>query len=272
MPELPDQNPESWNKTSRDYDKNILGLMEPFIEEIVQRVEPSSNHKVLDVAAGSGAVTMALASKVDSVKATDFASSMLEILKEKAKAEGLGNVETQVMDGQDLKLEDETFDRVCSNFGIIFFPDRVKGFAEMKRVLKPGGKAIVTGWCGPDKFEAFGLFMGSVKKALPEMPPPPAPPPIFSLADSNLFEKEMKEAGFSDVKLETVSHKFEMESGEAFWELFRSSAPPAVALLKKVGPEATAKIRGVVLDAIKERFGSGPVVLMNAAHIAVGVR
>src|SRR5439155_2897136 len=117
------------------------------------------------------------------VVAVDFASKMVEILERHCARAGHTNVVAHVMNGQSLGLPDGSFDRVLSNFGVIFFPDRIKGFAEAHRVLRPGGRAVVSAWSSPERFEAFGLFMGAVQRAVPDMPRPARPPAPLSLAD-----------------------------------------------------------------------------------------
>jgi SAM-dependent methyltransferase len=268
----PDQRPDGWSRTSAEYNEHVWDFMEPFVAAMLERAELDSAHAALDVAAGSGAVTMQMAPKVRSVLSTDFAEGMLDELRNRVSEAGVDNVEVRQMDGQALDLADESVDRVCSNFGLIFFPDRHKGFSEMRRVLRPGGRAVVSGWCGPDRFEVFGVFVGAVRAALPDRPAPAAPPPVFSLASSDQFEKEMKAAGFEEVRIDTIEHGFDIDSPEAFWELMSTSAPPAVFLLESVGPDDAKRIRDQVLSDLRARFGDGAFTLNNAAHLGIGIR
>ena len=172
--------PESWSAASQGYAEKVApALMESFAEEFIDRLKVDGNSEVLEVGAGSGALTETLAKKVKSVLATDFAPGMIEVLRARMAAAGVTNVRCEVMDGQALKVEDASFDRAGSSFALMLFPDRARGFSELKRVLRPGGRAVVSGWTGPDKFEAFGLFLEALQSAFPEMPPPPQPPAVF---------------------------------------------------------------------------------------------
>jgi SAM-dependent methyltransferase len=185
----------------------------------------------------------------------------------------LPDVEARVMDGQNLDLPDQSFDRVFSNFGLIYFKDRVKGFSEIYRVLRPGGRAVVNAWSSPDRFEAFGLLFGAMAQAMPHMPPrPPSPPPPLSLADPNKLAAEMRAGGFERVRVESIVTHWEVPSPEMVRARMEHSAPPMIDMLKRVGPEAAAKARELMLAALRRRFGDGPVKLPCEAHYGIGER
>jgi SAM-dependent methyltransferase len=241
--------------------------MEPFMVEFVQRLDVSLEHEVLEVAAGSGALTQALAGRVKSLLATDFAPAMIEVLRERMV--GATNVSYAVMDGQALELEDNRFDRAASSFGMMLFPDRAQGFAELRRVLRPGGKAMISGWAGPDRFGAFSLFIEALSQAFPDMPPPPTPP-VFSLADPAKFKAELEAVGFTDVKVDFVERDLELPNFDAVWDMLTAGAPPAKMLFDRLGPGGKERVHEVLAKIVKERFGYGPVRTTNAATVGVG--
>jgi SAM-dependent methyltransferase len=185
---------------------------------------------------------------------------------------GRANVTARVMDGQRLEIEDGSFDRVLCNFGVIFFPDRVKGFAEMHRVLRPGGRAVVSAWSTLARFEAFALFMSAVQKAAPDLPRPAQPPAALSLADPGRLEAEMREGGFEEVRVESIVGYIEAPSAEVLWARGETLSPPIVAVLQRIGPEAAARARENVIGALRSRFGDGVVKLACEAHYGIGVR
>ena len=135
--------PEAWSAASRGYAENVAPhLMESFAAEFVDRLDANDSHEALEVAAGSGALTRTLAGRVRSLLATDFAPSMIEVLRERMGEAGVTNVSYAVMDGQALELEDDRFDRAASSFAMMLFPNRAAGFSEMRRVLRPGGQLV----------------------------------------------------------------------------------------------------------------------------------
>lgn len=270
---LLDQTTGGWDLTSTKYDEHMPHILRAYALECIRLGEVAPNHEVLDLAAGTGILTMDVAPQVARVVAVDFSPKMIEILKDHAERAGHKNVVAQVMDGQNLDLPDQSFDRVFSNFGLIYFMDRVKGFAEIYRVLRPGGRAVVSAWSSPDRFEAFGLLFGAMAQAVPNMPPrPPSPPPPLSLADPTKFAAEMRAGGFERVRVESITTYWEVPSPEMVWTRMEHSAPPMIDMLKRVGPQAAAKARDHMLGALRRRFGDGPVKLPCEAHYGIGER
>ena len=265
-----DQTPDGWNATSAKYDEHIPHFLRPYARECIRLAEVKSSHEVLDVAAGTGVLALEVAPKVARVVAVDFAPKMIEILVKNADRAAQKNVVAHVMDGQNLTLQDQSFDRVFSNFGVIFFPDRVKGFSEMHRVLRPGGRAVVSAWSGPERFEAFRMFMGALQQAVPNMPRPQQPPAPLSLADPGKLATEMQAGGFKEVRVESITSHFEAPSAEVFWTRMESTAPPIAEMLQRIGPDNVAKARDNMIGALRSRFGDGPVRLACEAHYGIG--
>lgn len=263
--------PENWGAAGRGYAEKVAPfLMRAFADEIVERLDVDENDSVLEVGAGSGALTEVLFPRVGSLLATDFAPRMIDILRERLEALGAANVRCEVMDGQALELEDSSFDAAASSFALMLFPDRQKGFAELRRVVRPDGRVVVSGWAGPDKFEAFGLFLTALNAAFPDMPPPPAPLPVFSLADPAVFKTEMEAAGFRDVEVDFVARDLEVAGFEQMWSMLTVGAPPVQALFDRVGPEGRDRLRDRLREIVAERFGAGPIKVTNVATIGAG--
>src|SRR5216683_1386220 len=116
--------------------------------------------RVLDVAAGAGGQTLATARSVGPsgyVLATDISSNILEFAASNARAAGLTNVETRVLDGENLDVEPEAFDAVISRLGLIYFPDQQKALSSMRRALKPGGRVAAIVYSSPERNEFFSI-------------------------------------------------------------------------------------------------------------------
>jgi ubiquinone/menaquinone biosynthesis C-methylase UbiE len=125
--------------------KNAHPFTALYAKAALSRVPLSPASRVLDVAAGTGALALQAASTGARVLATDFSAGMVA----RIAAAGLPNVEAKVMDGQALDLPDASFDASFSIFGVIMFPDWRKGLAEMARVTRPGGYGVVATWRDP---------------------------------------------------------------------------------------------------------------------------
>ncbi len=262
--------PENWNAASKGYAEKVAPyMMEKYAEEFIRCLDVNNNTEAIEVACGSGALTVALAKKVKSLLATDFAPRMIEFAKLKINKAGLNNVSFALMDGQALEVEDNTMDRAACSFGLMLFPDRHKGFKELIRVLRPGGKAMVSGWAGPDKFEGFGLFMGAIQKAFPDFPKPP-PPPVFSLADLGSFKEQMEAAGFKNVNVEYIDKELRLSNFEELWTMLTIGAPPVKMLFDQIGNQGKDKVCDALAEIINNRFGSGSIGVNNTATVGVG--
>ena len=98
---------------------------------------------MLDVAAGPGTLAFIASAAGAHVTAIDFSPDMIDRLRARSVREGV-QIEARVGDGQALPFDDATFEHAFSMFGLMFFPDRAKGFRELCRVLVPGGRAVVS--------------------------------------------------------------------------------------------------------------------------------
>lgn len=267
MNEQPSVNP--WDAASDSYDRNVVPLVSLWIPDMISRAAPQPSHDVLDIAAGSGALALAIAPRVRRVVAVDLAPAMLALLEAHARAASIGNVRTEVMDGQVLSFDDDSFDTACSSFGVMFYADRVRGLREMRRVIRPDGRAVVAVLGPPAQFELFGMFLDAVRTTVPGLPALSVPPPIFSLADPRRLDDELRSAGFGTVEVDSIVHDITLDDVDELWTIVSSAAPPMVALLQQLGPDVSARIRETLAGRLEERFGSGPMRLSNQAHLAV---
>ena len=140
--------PEVWSSAAAGYDDAIAPIMRPYAAttlDLLGLTGGTARPRLLDVAAGTGVVALEAARRGAEVVATDFAPGMVEVMRRRFAAEGL-NARAEVMDGQALGLEDESFDLGTSTFGLIFFPDPLVGLRELRRVLRPGGAAGIASW------------------------------------------------------------------------------------------------------------------------------
>jgi SAM-dependent methyltransferase len=172
----------------------------------VAAVQPG--RRVLDVAAGTGEQTLMAARRVGPtgyVLATDQSSSMLNVAAEAARKEGLKNVETRVMNAEDLVVDPDSFDAVICRMALMLFPNPAKALSAMRRVLKPGGKVAVIVFSALDKNPYYGIIHGTVRRLGNIPPPAPGEPWMFALGDPGALEDVYKRAGFLNVPVHTVA-------------------------------------------------------------------
>ena len=194
---------EPWHRWSPTL-KQWLGKA---TDKMLDMASISIGHRVLDVAAGAGEQSITTAKKVGTsgyVLATDISSNILEFAQQMAKQAGLNNIETQVLDGENLTLPDATFDSVISRVGLIYFPDQQRALKEMLRVLKPGGKVAAIVYSTPEKNKFFSVPVSIIRNRAKLPPPLPGQPGPFSLGAEGIIESAFSQAGFINVKSELV--------------------------------------------------------------------
>jgi len=167
-----EQTRAAWDKIAPGYDEFVTVTHIELGNEGLRRADLRPGMRFLDVAAGSGALSIPAARLGAQVLATDQSPVMLERLRARARNEGL-EVETRVMDGHALELDDDSFDMAGSQFGVMLFPDMPKGIREMARVVRPGGRVLMNVFGDPHKIEFFGFFVRAIQSIRPDFEGPP---------------------------------------------------------------------------------------------------
>ena len=255
-----------------NYDRYMVPLIfEPYAVDLAQRAASLSARGILETAAGSGVVTRALAPKLSpsaSYVVTDLNQPMLDYAASRQPPDN--RLTWRQADALALPFEDATFDLVCCQFGAMFFPDRTSGYREARRVLKPGGRFLLSVW---DRIEE-NVFADNVTNALAEIFP--NDPPRFLVRtphgyhDTTLIRSELEDAGFSRVVIETIAKQS------------RASSPrlPAIAycqgtpLRNEIEARDAEKLEvatDYVASVISDRHGSGEVAAKIQAHVIVAV-
>jgi SAM-dependent methyltransferase len=243
-------------------------IFEPYAVDLANRVaaRPSLT-RVLEVAAGTGVATRALASVLPervAIVATDLNPSMLD------HASTLGTsrpVEWRQADGLQLPFPDASFDAVVCQFGVMFFPDKSQAFSETRRVLRPGGVFIFSVW---DRIEE-NEFAETVTTALEGMFP--GDPPRFMARiphgyyNQSAIGRDLADGGFmASAEIDTVAARSRAQS-------FRDPAvaycqgTPLRSEIEARGPSRLAEATDVAAEAIAERFGREAVDGKMQAHI-----
>ncbi len=268
-----DQQPDAWGAVAADYHAFAGNVTRPFAEDAADLVRIGKGTCVLDVAAGTGNFTFAAASRGASVLATDFAFGMIDYLRAESERRGLSDrVRCDVMNGQQLDIEDESFDVAASIFGVLFFPDPLKGLRELSRVLVPGGRAVVSTWAPPPRGEMGRIMGDAMAKTVGSLPKPSGPPPWAALGDADTFRQRLLDSGFSRVHIVEVRHVWAFDDLNVFVDLMGKCAPPAVATFASLTPDQRATFRGAVAEDFMTRQGGGPYAVTHEAMIAVGTK
>lgn len=261
--------PTAWNAVSEAYTADFMPLFSLYAKDAIALAELPGESHILDVAAGPGTLSLLAAEHVRHVQAVDFAESMINILKQRIADAGLKHVDAQVGDGQALPFEGDRFDAAFSMFGLMFFPDRRRGFKELRRVLRPGGRAVVSSWAPISEAPLLAALFECLGTLLPDLAFGGSTPP--PLSDVEVFRDEMSAAGFSDVQVHTVKHRLEVPSVKHFWQSQEKASAPIVLLRSRMSDEQWQAIAEQVIEQLEKKCGAGPHSLTWPARLGVGV-
>jgi len=225
---------EPWDLVSEGYTLETANVMLPFARHAISLTELTPSARVLDVATGPGVLALELAPRVQRVDAVDFSAAMLEQLERQRLALGIENVFARLADGQALPFPDESFDAAFSMFGLMFFPERDRGFAELYRTLRPGGVAVVSSWAPVDQSPLMQLMFGALRAADPSRAAPQRN--LLNLENPDVFLAELKAAGFRDVRVEPHTHAVFINDPASCWETMSRGSAPLMMLKHKLGP------------------------------------
>ena len=266
----------AWDDIAAGYDRTTTPSQMWLGNEGLRRAELRPGMRFLDVAAGSGALSIPAARLGAQVLATDLSSAMLGRLEGRARDEGL-SVETRVMDGHSLELDDDSFDIAGSQFGVMLFPDMPKGIRELARVIKPGGRVLMTVYGDPHEIEFLGFFVGAVQAVVPSFEGPPMDPlPLpFQLHDPERLRQELTTAGLKRVDVETITEPTAFTSGAQLWDWLVHSNPIVGAILAELDltDEQTAVVRETLDGLVRARAGTSRAAILTAPiNIGIGTK
>lgn len=270
-----EQTRAAWDSIAAGYDEFVTPKNLALAQDALRRADLRPGMRLLDVAAGSGALSIPAARLGAEVLATDISSVMVERLEARAREEGLSNLESRVMDGHALDVENDAFDISGSQFGVMLFPDLKRGLSELARVTKPGGRVLMIAFGPPTELEFLGFFMGAAQAVVPgftglPMDPPPLP---FQVADPEKLRQELAEAGLTDIRVERVNYGMEFQSGKHMWNWVTNSNPIGAMLVADLTDEQRAAVRQALDGMLRKRAaGSGPAILTNPVNIGIGIK
>lgn len=218
------------------YDR-LLGplLFEPFADEVGRRVAALHPERILETAAGTGIVTEVLVQEVPNAEivATDLNPAMLDVATQRIRSD---RVRYRPADAQDLPFGDGEFDLVVCQFGVMFFPDKVKGNSEARRVLRDGGRYMAIIWDRLDRNPVSRTISDAIAAEFPENPPQFLARTPFGYADHDRIEDDMLAAGFNEVHIEVFPASSPVSAADAATGMCQGS--PLRAEIEAHGPTA----------------------------------
>jgi SAM-dependent methyltransferase len=250
------------------YDTYLVPLIfAPYAADLANRLRSRSLSHVLEIAAGTGVVTRALASALPdsvSIVATDLNQAMLD---QASTTETKRAVEWRQADAMQLPFRDGTFDAVVCQFGVMFFPEKSKAFAQARRVLRPGGVFIFNVWDRISENEFADTVTTALESLFPKDPPRFMARTPHGYHDPRIIERDLANGGFTaSPRIDTVAARSRATSPQIPAIAFCQGTP----LRNEIETRDASRLgeaTDIAAEAIAKRFGRGAVDGKIQAHI-----
>jgi len=267
---------EAWDTIAAGYDQFVAPGEVELAEIALDMARVTAGDRFLDVAAGTGGLSLPAAQRGAKVLATDWSPAMIERFEARVRERGFVHAEGRVMDCHDLDLDDGTFDVTGSQFGVMLVPDQPRALREMVRVTRAGGRVLLIAYGDPGEFEAIHAFVAGLRHVRPEFEGlPDDPPPLeFQVADPAVLERRMTAAGLHDVQVDsTRRERIAVRSGQDLWDWCLHGNPIPGMLVADLTSDQREAMREELDRIVEQRKETGDVATLSAAvNIAVGTK
>ncbi len=262
--------PEVWSRAAPDYEDMFLPLSARVAAVALPRIGLKAGDHFLDVAAGTGAVTLLAAEAGARVTAVDYSDGMLNFLREKLKNKGFDEVVTYVMDGQSLDFEDNSFDAAGSNLGLVFFKDPAAGLREIARVVRPGGRVFITS-LSQSKPSVFASLIGkAISRVAPDFEPT-GPVARYRLASQDEMRQGLEGAGLRQVEVQLSDVVWPVGDHAEYWDRWVMGSPPSKAAMQQLDLDLVSKARAEYVALCRQEAPKYPDGFPIPSVIGIGI-
>jgi len=242
------------------YERFLVPLIfQPYADDLSRRIANLSPAEILETAAGTGVVTRALVAVLPAdarITATDLNQPMLD--RAQARMPARANVIWKQADALALPVQDGSFDVVACQFGVMFFPDKIRAYSEARRALRAGGHFVFSVWDRIAENDFADVVTQVLANLFPDDPPQFLARTPHGYHDVERIRNDLKTAGFSGVSIDPVDHLSRAQS----------SRDPAIAYCQGTPLRNEIEARDIsrlqeatdhAAHALTKRFGGGPI-------------
>jgi SAM-dependent methyltransferase len=266
---------EQWQEAAAAWQRwtpTLQTWFAPATQAMIELGKLTPGSRVLEVAAGAGEPALTFARIVGPtgyVLATDLAPNLVELTRHAAAEQGLTQVETRVMDGEQLELPDASFDAVTSRVGLIYFPNQQRALTEALRVLRVGGRIVACVYTTAARNQFFTVPIDIIRRRAQLPPPLPGQPGPFSLGEPGVLEAAFARAGFQDIESRRIVAPLRMASAADYLRFARESFGALHQMLSGVPDAERQSIWDEIEHELRQFEGpdgfTGPCELIVAA-------
>lgn len=253
-------------------------MFTPLTEALFARVPLQHGASVLDIGCGSGATTLEVARRIGPgghVTGADISAPLLAVARDRAASEAPGGGSIHVIEADVETADLGCFDQVLSRFGVMFFSDSARAFANVRRMLVPGGRLTVLCWRSLPENLWVSVPRDAVLPLLAEIPPPPQPdtPGPFRFADPDSLVALLRGAGFETVACDAVDRDIVLGRGESDAAAIEAATRvsldlgPNSHLVREAAPELRAQAGAAVAEVLRRHAKDGTVQLRAACWL-----
>ena len=236
-------------------------VFRPFARDLARRAARLAPGRILEIAAGTGVLTNELVTALPmaEVTATDLNAAMVEFGSRQAPG-----AEWRQADALDLPFNNDRFDLVACQFGVMFFPDKPAAFAEVRRVLAPGGALLLTTWGDVGTHGFAAALVAGIQRAFPADPPTFVATVPHGYFDRDRVIADLAAGGLGDLSTETVTLDGHADSAAGVAAGFCTGTPLRIEMAAR--GDLAAGTRAVAAE-MKALLGDGPVTAPMTAYV-----
>ena len=255
------------------YDRLLVPLIfKSYARDLAERLAKVKPQHVLETAAGTGVLTRAIASSLPAharIVATDLNQPMID--RAAAGQAHDGRIVWRQADALALPFEDQTFDVVACQFGVMFFPDKIRGYREARRVLTPGGHFFFNVWDRISENEFAHVVTEALAALFPKDPPRFLARTPHGYHDGERIREELTAAGFTSISVETLDGTSRASSPRDSAIAYCQGTP----LRNEIEARDASRLEDATqaaAGALARRFGTGPIEGRMRAHVITAIR
>ena len=258
-----------WGK----WDSVIMDQLAPVGAAMIERLDIAETGQHLDIASGTGEPGLSIAKRSPKgrVVLTDLVGEMLDIATQRARAQGIANIDTAVCSADELPFNDASFESISVRFGYMFFPDVAKATAEFVRVLRPGGRLCSSVWVKPEENPWTSVAMEAIATEMAVAPHGDGPT-MFRCAAPKYVSALYEAAGLRDVDEWDVGVELVTRSPEEYWEMISEHVSLAAAALQQLDERARERIRAYAISRVGVFEKDGIIRVPGMARCIVGTK